>query len=138
MFKDKNQRSSKGEAGKSQNRIGHGTQLEGDVVSEGGFRVDGTLTGSLKTTGKVVIGKEGHIIGSLECGNADIEGTFKGTMVITELLALKSTALVDGEVTTGKLMIEPGTEFNGTCTMSKGVKLLNQKTEKNSKKDRTA
>jgi cytoskeletal protein CcmA (bactofilin family) len=138
MFKDKNQRASKTEAGKSQNRIGHGTQLEGDVISEGGFRVDGKLTGSLKTSGKVVIGKEGQIIGTLECSNADVEGRFKGTMIISELLSLKSTAFVDGDVTTGKLMVEPGTEFNGTCTMSKGVKSLNQKADKKSKNDRTA
>jgi cytoskeletal protein CcmA (bactofilin family) len=137
MFKNKNQ-SDKSEAGKSQNRIGHGTQLVGDVVSEGGFRIDGTLKGSLKTPGKVVIGQEGQIIGSLECGNADIQGKFKGTMNITELLALKGTAIIEGDVVTGKLMVEPGTEFNGTCTMSKGVKSLNQKSSKSSKNDRTA
>jgi cytoskeletal protein CcmA (bactofilin family) len=138
MFRDKNQKSSKSEAGKSQNRIGHGTQLEGDIVSEGGFRIDGVLTGSLKTSGKVVIGQEGAIIGTLECSNADIQGKFKGTMNVTELLSLKSTAVIDGDVVTAKLMVEPGTEFNGTCTMNKGVKSLNQKSDKNSKSDRTA
>lgn len=126
------------EAGKSQNRISHGTSLEGDIVSEGGFRIDGKLKGSLKTTGKVVIGKDGQITGVLECANADIQGKFKGTMTIKDLLSLKSTAVIDGDVITGKLMVEPGTEFNGTCTMSKAVKTLNLKSDKSNKGERTA
>lgn len=132
------EKSSHSEAGKSQNRISLGTAIEGDIVSEGGFRIDGKLKGSLKTTGKVVIGKEGKITGTLECNSADVQGTFKGTMNVIELLSLKSTAIIDGDVVAGKLLVEPGTEFNGTCTMSKGVKKLNQSTEKNAKSGRTA
>ena len=41
-------------------------------------------------------------------------------MKIDEILALKTTAVVDGDVVTDKLVIEEGAKFNGKCTM--GVK----------------
>lgn len=121
MRKDKNN----AEATKSQNRIGHGTVITGDITSEGGFRIDGTVDGNLKTPSKVVIGKDGMINGSLECEHADVEGTFKGKLVVNGLLSLKSSAIIEGDVVISKLAIEPGATFNASCKMETGVKKLN-------------
>lgn len=135
MFNDK-KGSKKGqmEAGKSQNRISHDTVIEGDVTSKGGFRIDGTINGTLQTAGKVVIGKDGTINGSLECANADIEGNFKGKLNVSGLLTLKSSAIIEGEVFISKLSVEPGATFNATCSMNTGVKNLSD----SNKKDKTA
>ncbi len=130
MRKDKNAI----EATKSQNRIGLGTIITGDITSEGGFRIDGKVIGNLKTPSKVVIGKDGMIDGSLECDHADIEGTFKGKLIVNGLLSLKSTAVIEGDVVISKLAIEPGATFNASCTMDTGVKTLND----SSKKGKTA
>jgi len=43
------------------NVISSGTKIVGDLISQGDFRIDGTLEGSLKTDGRVVIGKNGFI-----------------------------------------------------------------------------
>lgn len=110
--------------GKSQNRISHGTTIEGDLTSEGGFRIDGTILGTVKTAAKVVIGKDGIITGHLECKNADIEGTFSGKLLVHGLLTLKATAIIDGDVIANKLAVEPGAHFNATCKMGTGVKSL--------------
>ncbi len=128
MLKSKNQDNKKN-SNASQNRIAQGTEIEGDITSKGGFRIDGLLKGSLKTDGKVVIGKDGKILGTLICSNADIEGAFEGDMTVENLLSLKATAVVNGEVVTAKLMVEPGTEFNGSCTMNQGVKKLDTSKE---------
>lgn len=131
MFKDNNTKNSKQDAVKSQNRIGHGSVFEGDITSQGGFRVDGSINGSLTTTSKVVIGKDGAINGNLECEHADIEGHFKGKLIVTGLLTLKSTAIINGEVVTAKLAIEPGATFNATCSMETGVKNLKENQKEN-------
>ncbi|MGJ8683908.1 MAG: bactofilin family protein [Nonlabens sp.] len=131
MFNDKKS-SKKGhmEAGKSQNRIGHGTVIEGDIKSKGGFRIDGTINGTLETPAKVVIGKDGAINGSLQCSNADIEGNFKGKLTVTGLLTLKSSAVIEGEVIISKLAVDPGATFNATCSMNTGVKNLSDSNKK--------
>jgi cytoskeletal protein CcmA (bactofilin family) len=121
MFNNKKNSNSYMESGKSQNRISHGTTIDGDVVSEGGFRIDGTINGTLKTAAKVVIGKDGKVDGTLDCNNADIEGVFSGKLLVQGLLTLKSTAHITGEVTTQKLAVEPGATFNASCTMESGI-----------------
>ena len=105
------------ETGGQPNRIEKHTKIKGDIVSEADFRIDGKLNGNLKTSGKVVIGKDGYIHGKVECLNADIEGNFNGELLVTELLTLKSSALIEGTVMVSKLAVEPGATFNASCSM---------------------
>ena len=112
-----------------QNTIAQGTTFSGDLSSEGDFRIEGVITGSLTTSGKVVIGKTGALEGALTCANADIEGKHKGTLHVSGTLNLRSTAHVEGEVQIGKLAVEPGATFNANCLMKGSVKELKNKSE---------
>jgi len=113
------------------NIIGKNTSIVGDVISQGDFRIDGKVEGTIKTTGRVVIGKLGTASGKVECSNADIEGKFSGELLVNNLLTLKSTAKISGDVVISKLSVEPGAEFNATCAMKGSVKeLKNEQTEK--------
>lgn len=115
------------------NTIARNTMLTGDIQSDGDFRVDGKIEGTIKTTGRVVIGKDGVVTGNIDCANADIEGTFSGKLLVEEVLSLKSTADISGEVTMGKLAVEPGAAFNATCTMKGSVKVMQKDGEKTKK-----
>lgn len=112
------------ETGMNQNTLAKGTTITGDIVSDGDFRIEGTVQGNVKTPGKVVIGKTGIIKGTLTGANADIEGKFSGKLILTDTLSLKSTAYVEGEVEVSKLAVEPGATFNATCVMKGAIKEL--------------
>ncbi|WP_103069015.1 bactofilin family protein [Aquimarina sediminis] len=114
---------------RNQNKISEGTKIVGDIVSEGGFRIEGIIEGTFKTTGKVVVGKSGFIQGTLECSDADFEGKFSGNLIVSNTLSLKPTAHIEGEVTVGKLAVEPGANFNASCSMKGGVKSLSKPSE---------
>lgn len=105
-----------------QNIIAKGTRIVGDFSSEGDIRVDGVIEGNVKTPGKVVVGKTGEIIGTLESANAYFEGKFSGKLNLTGTLTLKASAQIKGEVVIQKLAVEPGADFNVTCTMKTTVK----------------
>jgi len=105
----------------SQNRINEGTKLVGDITSTGFFRIDGTIEGTLDKPSKVVLGKSGFIKGKLVCGDADLEGRFEGELHVSGTLTLKSSARIQGQVVVGKLSVEPGAIFNGTCSMQEGM-----------------
>lgn len=109
------------EFGGQPNRIEKNTKIKGDITSEADFRIDGKLEGNVKTSGKVVIGKDGYIKGKVECVNADIEGKFNGELNVKDLLSLKASAVIEGTVSVAKLAVEPGATFNAACTMGKGV-----------------
>ncbi|MEZ4801604.1 MAG: polymer-forming cytoskeletal protein [Gelidibacter sp.] len=112
------------ETGSQQNSIAKGSTITGDIVSDGDFRIEGTIQGNVKTPGKVVIGRTGIIKGTLTSANADIEGKFSGKLILSDTLSLKSTAYVEGEVEVAKLAVEPGATFNATCAMKGAIKEL--------------
>ena len=86
MFSDNKKPRTMNEIGAQPNRISKHTKIKGDIISEADFRIDGKLDGNVKTTGKVVIGKDGYIHGKVECVNADIEGSFNGELLVSDLL----------------------------------------------------
>lgn len=99
------------------NLVGLGTEINGDIKSSGDLRIDGTLVGNLNVKGKVVVGETGKIKGELVCKNSDISGVVEGKITVEELLSIKSSARINGDITVGKLAIEPGCKFTGYCNM---------------------
>jgi cytoskeletal protein CcmA (bactofilin family) len=120
------------------NVIAKNTTIIGDIKSDGDFRIDGTLEGSLKTDGRVIIGSDGFIKGKVEATNADIEGKFSGELLVSNTLTIKATADISGEVIIGKLSIEPGASFNATCAMKGAIKELNSDNDEKRLSEKTA
>jgi len=97
------------------NSLGSGTRMEGTINSDSDIRIDGELIGTLTCKGKVIIGPKGFVDGNIECATALVEGHFKGVLKTTELLNVAESAVIDGEVTTGRLAVHPGARFNVHC-----------------------
>lgn len=106
------------------NRISQKTIFKGNITSQGDFRIDGTVEGNLTTTGKVIIGRDGKVLGKMKCLNADIEGIFDGLLEVQNSLCLKPSAKVHGEVFSETFTVEPGAVINANCTMLSAVKEL--------------
>lgn len=128
MFNSKNKQESpatngKNESGSSSiNLIGSGTVIEGDIRSNGDIRIDGSVYGQVFSKAKVVVGNTGVIEGDLNCQNADVSGTIKGKSTVNELLFLKSSSKLNGDIITGKLVVEVGATFTGSCNMGPLIK----------------
>ena len=120
------------EANGHPNRIEKGTKITGEIQSESDFRIDGILEGSISTSGKVVIGKEGKINGKVICKNADFEGVFSGNLEVKETLTLKSSSKTEGDVIISKLIVDAGAFFNAKCSMklTSDVKSISDNREK--------
>lgn len=106
------------------NRIVEGTLIKGDIISHADFRLDGELTGNFHSDGKLVIGPAGKVKGDIICKSADIEGRFEGKIEVADMLNVKSKASIHGEVSCGKLSVEPGADFSASCVMKPNIKLL--------------
>jgi cytoskeletal protein CcmA (bactofilin family) len=100
------------------NLISIGTDITGDIKSNGDIRIDGSLFGNLNTKGKVVIGLTGKVKGEVICKNSEVSGLIEGKIAVSQLLNLKATSKILGDITTSKLSIEPGAKFSGNCKMS--------------------
>jgi cytoskeletal protein CcmA (bactofilin family) len=139
-LKNKNGQPKGSESTGSINLIGQGTVIEGEIKSSGDVRIDGTILGSVSSKSKVVVGTTGQIIGDMYCQNADISGSVKGKSTVTEMMFLKSTAKINGDIVTGKLVVEVGASFTGNCNMGPMIKDLKNadKQPENQIKEKTA
>ncbi|MEO1517298.1 MAG: polymer-forming cytoskeletal protein [Bacteroidota bacterium] len=113
------------------NSLVHGTIVEGTIKSDNDIRVDGVIKGSLHCTSKVIIGPSGFVEGEIRCANAVIEGRFEGNLSVAELLNIRETAKVSGDVKTNKLIVQSGAVFNVSCVM--GTKQAPGKSSENRK-----
>jgi cytoskeletal protein CcmA (bactofilin family) len=120
------------------NLISNGTEITGDVKSNGDIRIDGLLTGNLNTKGKVVIGPTGKVKGEVFCKNSEVSGIVEGKISVGQLLTLKNSSKIVGDIITFKLSIEPGAKFTGNCKMSETEDNESTSFTKNKETDRPA
>ena len=114
------------------NSLVTGTSIEGTINADSDIRIDGSIKGSLKCSGRVIIGQQGSVNGEIDCQNAVIEGRFDGKLQVAETLSVKETAKVTGDINTQKLMVQHGAVFNDNCIMGghklKSINELENKT----------
>ena len=99
------------------NALTAGSKIIGTVIADSDIRIDGTIEGDVKCTGKVVIGEKGLLKGTIVCENAEIQGRLDGKVEVHQTLALRATANIHADVNTQVLIVEPNAIFNGTCSM---------------------
>jgi cytoskeletal protein CcmA (bactofilin family) len=110
----------------ARNIIAVGTKIKGDIESDGDFRIEGAVVGTVKAKGKIVVGETGSVEGQIQCLNADISGNVQAKLDVGELTTLRASSKLAGDIMTKKISIEPGAIFSGSCQMT----ALTEKTEK--------
>ncbi len=100
------------------NQIEQGTTIRGDIETKGNIRIDGHVVGNIYSSAKVVIGPDCEIEGDVKSINAEIEGTITGALFVEELLTLKDSAVINGNITAGKVHMFPGAVLNGQVKMN--------------------
>lgn len=121
--------------------IASGTEIHGNIESQGDIRVDGILIGNLTTSSKVLVGPSGHVKGDVSSAQAEVLGQITGNLHVSELLILKGSCEINGNIHTGQLQVDSTASFNGECHMGANTKanVITVKTESaNSLKTETA
>jgi len=98
--------------------IGKGTIISGDIESSGNIRIEGKVIGNVKAKSKVVLGDSGIIEGNVFAVNAEIAGEIKGILEASEIVVVKSTGHVNGDIITQKLSVDSGATINGSTRMT--------------------
>ncbi len=103
------------------NSLVKGTHIEGKIKAPSDIRIEGTLDGDLDCQAKVIIGPSGSVTGNVTCRTAMIEGKFEGNLKVSELLEVRESARVEGDVTYGKIKIDAGAMLIGNIQMTGGA-----------------
>ncbi len=100
------------------NSIVAGTKIIGDIVSENNILIEGEINGDISCKGKVTIGNSGTVKGNVNCFTSEIFGTIEGEIKVEDVLNLRDTSKIYGNIYTTKLKIDEGAFFEGSCKMS--------------------
>lgn len=118
MFNKGEEKKSVAEMVNSSNVIAKETTIKGDIITYGNIRIEGTVEGTLNSKTKIVIGDSASLKGNIDAKEAEIAGHIKGVVRCSEILYLKKTAVIEGDIYTKQLVIENGAVFNGNCKMA--------------------
>lgn len=101
----------------SVSRISEGASIVGDITSSNDIRIDGRVKGKITSEGRIVIGEHAVVEGTLMCTNLDLWGKVEGEIFVKELLSLKASASVKGNLSMRKFHVEIGAVLDGVCKM---------------------
>lgn len=96
--------------------IGPNAHFRGEIVSEGGIRIDGIFEGTIDTTGNLVIGESAKVIAEIRANNISISGAVKGNISGNRVEILE-TGRVWGDLTVNSLLLNEGAYLRGQTTM---------------------
>jgi cytoskeletal protein CcmA (bactofilin family) len=97
--------------------VGEGTEVSGEIVSQGTVRVEGKVSGSINSEDTIVIQETGQVSANLVAGQIVISGSVEGNVFAHERLEVTATGKLVGDITAPRLAIAEGVLFEGRCTM---------------------
>lgn len=114
--------------------VGPGTFFRGHVELRGLLRIDGDFSGSVRTDGRVIVGKSGRADCAIEAGTVVIGGLFRGEILAYEKVVLLSSCVVLGSVAAPRLIVEEGVLFSGRCRITGSAETLVTSAERGKRK----
>lgn len=98
--------------------IGLDSSIDGDIVSEGSVRIDGKVSGSVKSKGDVIIGDHAIVNSDVEANYCEISGSVNGSVHSETQLKIFKSGKLNGNITVSSFTIEEGGSFQGNCDIN--------------------
>ena len=96
--------------------IGSGAEFQGEMNVKGALRVDGHFHGKLNV-GCLILGETGVIKGEVSAKKIIIGGKVEGNLRGQEIVEIKATGKVLGDIFTKRISITEGAKVNGKVEM---------------------
>lgn len=93
--------------------LGKDTEFEGTLQFKEGLKIEGRFKGDITSEGYLIIGKTGEVTAEINVGSIIVEGKVTGNIIADDLVELRSSAQMRGDITAAKMKIEEGVLFVG-------------------------
>jgi cytoskeletal protein CcmA (bactofilin family) len=92
--------------------IGRGTRITGQITDCARLEIQGTVDGSIVADTLIV--REGGVVkGDVRAAHAEIHGLFEGQLAVQDILDVRGTGHVEGDLSYGKLAVAMGGYISG-------------------------
>lgn len=100
-----------------ENVIGPTASVKGDLVCEGGVRIDGVFVGRVESQGNVIVGEAAKVEADVIGNNVSVAGAVKGNITAIGRLEILSGGQVLGDITVDSFIVDEGGVFTGQVKM---------------------
>jgi cytoskeletal protein CcmA (bactofilin family) len=91
--------------------------LRGEVDFAGGLRIEGEVNGDISVSpdavGTLMVGEKGVVNGDVRVSHLVVYGSITGTIHVTDLIELRPTAVILGDVYYGAIEMQMGAVIEG-------------------------
>ncbi len=99
--------------------LAKGMYFTGELRTDGVVKIEGTVEGTVRADGQVLVAKDGVVLGDIHTREAVIGGEVRGAVFAEERLEVQMTSLITGDIHTPKILVHDGGKINGKISMSK-------------------
>ena len=112
------QSGSKGKRSEFDGMLDRGSHIQGELRFNDEFVIRGSLHGSVKSKGELMVGEGGKVEGEIDVRRIVVSGIVKGVLRASENVHIAASGKVLADLFTPSLTIEEGAFFEGRCKMS--------------------
>lgn len=100
--------------------IGKSIAIKGDLTGNEDMMIEGTVDGKVDLpNNQLTIGANGKIRAEVTAKSVIVIGRVTGNVTGTERVEIQATGIIEGDVTSPKLVVAEGAVLNGAINMSK-------------------
>ncbi len=101
--------------------IGADAKFKGDLSFDKSVKVLGSFEGRIDTKGDLLVASGGMLQADVEAGNIVIEGELNGNVAAKDMVELKESARLQGDLRCERLIVTEGARFVGHCSVGGGI-----------------
>ena len=109
--------------------IARGTTLEGLLKGSPDLRVEGEVSGEIRSSSRVVVGSSGRVKALIRARTIQVAGRVEGDLTADERIELASSAAVVGNLLAPRILIKEGANLQGSVEMSSPAAEKEKKTQ---------
>ncbi len=99
--------------------IGPSITIRGEVTGNEDLIIRGRIEGTVTLPkNDVVLGEDGHVKANISAKKITVEGSVQGDLQGKELVTVKRTGSVHGNISAARVVLEDGCKFTGSIDMS--------------------
>ncbi len=103
---------------KSQSIIGGNIKFRGELIGTEDIHIEGTVEGTIIMQGhNLTIGTQGTIDANVHANNITINGSLTGDVLADELISIRDSAKVKGNLIAPRIQLDDGGKFRGSMDM---------------------
>ena len=96
-----------------------GIKFTGSIKFVKPFMIRGKINGKIDATSDLVIDSSAEVNADINVSRILVKGVVHGNINAKKLVFVSSSGVVEGDISSSQVVLEPGSNFTGRCTMVK-------------------